>query len=146
MRVILDTNVFVSGVFFTGPPARIPEAWNSGRLSLVISTAILDEYYRVGVRLADRYREVDLNPAIALLAVEAEIVEASKLPEPASKDPDDDKFFACAKAAGVSVIVSGDKHLLDVSGWESIDVLKPRQFLDRHLKANSQQALAAGAE
>jgi putative PIN family toxin of toxin-antitoxin system len=137
VRVILDTNVFVSGVFFTGPPARILEAWSAGRLSLVISPDILDEYYRVGVRLAERYPEVDLNPAIALLAVEAEIVEASKLAQPVCKDPDDDKFLACAKSAGVSVIVSGDKHLLDVSGWESIDVLKPHPFLDHYLKANS---------
>lgn len=116
MRVILDTNVFVSGVFFTGPPARILEAWSAGRLSLVISPDILDEYYRVGVRLAEQYPKVDLNPAIALLAVEAEIVEASRLAESVSEDPDDDKFLACAKSAGVSVIVSGDKHLLDVSG------------------------------
>lgn len=137
MRVILDTNVFVSGVFFTGPPARILEAWSAGQLSLVTSPDILDEYYRVGVRLAEQYPDVDLNPAIALLAVEAEIIEASKLPEPVSDDPDDEKFLACAKSAGVSVIVSGDKHLLDVSGWESIDVLKPRQFLERYLKANS---------
>jgi len=137
VRVILDTNVFVSGVFFTGPPARILEAWNAGRLSLVISPDILDEYYRVGIQLAEQYSEVDLNPAIALLAVEAEIVEASKLAEPVSEDPDDDKFLACAKSADVSVIVSGDKHLLAVSGWESIDVLTPRQFVDRYLKANS---------
>jgi predicted nucleic acid-binding protein len=87
--------------------------------------------------LAEQYPEVDLNPAIALLAVEAEIVEASGLAQGVCEDPDDDKFLACAKSAGVSAIVSGDKHLLEVSGWEAIDVLKPRQFVDRYLKANS---------
>jgi predicted nucleic acid-binding protein len=66
--------------------------------------------------LSEQYPDVDLNPAIALLAVEAEIVEPSKLLEPVADDPDDDKFLACAKSAAVSVIVSGDKHLLDVSG------------------------------
>jgi putative PIN family toxin of toxin-antitoxin system len=137
VRVILDTNVFVSGVFFTGPPARSLQAWSAGQLSLVISPDSLDEYYRVGVRLSEQYPDVDLNPAIALLAVEAEIVEPSKLLEPVADDPDDDKFLACAKSAAVSVIVSGDKHLLDVSGWESIDILKPRQFLDHYLKADS---------
>jgi predicted nucleic acid-binding protein len=44
VRVILDTNVFVSGVFFTGPPAQILEAWSAGQLLLVISPEILDEY------------------------------------------------------------------------------------------------------
>lgn len=119
---------------------------STGKLSIVISPAILDEYYRVGVRLAERHPDIDLNPAIALLAVEAEIVEAPGLAEGVSEDPDDDKFLACAKSAGVSVIVSGDKHLLQVSGWESIDVLKPRQFLDRYPKANSYKALAADAD
>jgi putative PIN family toxin of toxin-antitoxin system len=137
VRIVLDTNVFVSGVFFTGPPSRILRAWSEGRVTLVVSPDILDEYYRVGVRLAEQYPDVDLNPAIALLAVEAEIVDASELSEPVSDDPDDDKFLACARSAGVPIVVSGDKHLLEVSGWESIDVLKPRQFLDRYLKANS---------
>ena len=80
---------------------------------------------------------MDLNPAIALLAAGAQIVSASQLAEPVSEDPDDDKFLACAKSAGVSVIVSGDKHLLEVSGWEAIDVLKPRKFVDRYLEANA---------
>jgi len=137
VRIVLDTNVFVSGVFFTGPPSRVLRAWSEGRVTLVVSPEILDEYYRVGVRLAEQYPDVDLNPAIALLAVEAEIVDASELSEPVSDDPDDDKFLACARSAGVAIVVSGDKHLLEVSGWESIDVLKPRQFVDRYLKANS---------
>ena len=45
----------------------------------------------------------------------------------------DDKFLACAMAAGVSVIVSGDKDLLDKSGWQDIRVLRPRQFSDEFL-------------
>jgi putative PIN family toxin of toxin-antitoxin system len=137
VRIVLDTNVFVSGVFFTGPPSRILRAWSEGRVTLVVSPDILDEYYRVGLRLAEQYPDVDLNPAIALMAVQAEIVDASELSEPVSDDPDDDKFLACARSAGVPIVVSGDKHLLEVSGWESIDVLKPRQFVDRYLKANS---------
>lgn len=40
MRVILDTNVFVSGVFFGGPPGRILEAWRDGRVQLVVSAEI----------------------------------------------------------------------------------------------------------
>ena len=48
-------------------------------------------------------------------------------------DPDDDKFLACAVAAGVSCIVSGDKHLLRVSWYRGIEVLKPRAFVGRYL-------------
>ena len=48
MRIVLDTNVFVSAAFFGGVPGRILEAWRDGRLQLVLSAAILDEYQRVG--------------------------------------------------------------------------------------------------
>jgi len=46
------------------------------------------------------------------------------------EDPDDNKFIACAIAAKVKAIVSGDKHLLDISGYNNIVVLKPRKFVD----------------
>ncbi|MFQ5691046.1 MAG: putative toxin-antitoxin system toxin component, PIN family [Gemmatimonadota bacterium] len=138
MRVVLDTNVFVSGVFFTGPPATILEAWSQGRISLVISSAILNEYYRVGRALTSRYPGVDLEPALVFLAIHAEIVSAPGLTEAVCEDPDDDKFLACARAGGISVVVSGDKHLLRVSGWESVEVLRPRQFVDRYLNTEAQ--------
>jgi len=48
-------------------------------------------------------------------------------------DPDDDKFLACAVASGASTIVSGDKHLLSVSGYRGIEALRPRAFLERYL-------------
>jgi uncharacterized protein len=60
-------------------------------------------------------------------------VSAVFLPAPVSADPDDDKFFACASAAGVAVIVSGDKDLLDHDGWRGVRVLRPRRFADELL-------------
>jgi uncharacterized protein len=133
VRVILDTNVFVSGVFFGGIPARILEAWRDGRIHPVLSAEILDEYRRVGATLGRRYPGVDLEPLLAILAVHAEVVEAPALAEPVSVDPDDDKFLACAIAAGVAVIVSGDKHLVDESGWRGVRVLRPREFAEEFL-------------
>ena len=70
MRVVLDTNVFVSPVFFGGVPGRILEAWRDGRLQLVLSAAILDEYQRVGQVLGARYLGVALEPILALPTVE----------------------------------------------------------------------------
>jgi len=133
VRIVLDTNVFVSAVFFGGVPGRILEAWRDGRLQLVLSAGILDEYQRVGQALSAHYGGVDLEPILALLTVEAEIIEAPALPAPVSADPDDDKFFASASAAGVAAIVSGDKDLLDHDGWRTVRVLRPRQFVDQFL-------------
>lgn len=133
MRIVLDTNVFVSAVFFGGVPGQILEAWRDGRLQLVLSAGILDEYQRVGQALSAQYAGVDLEPILALLTVEAEIIEAPALLVPVSADPEDDKFFACASAAGVAVIVSGDKDLVDHDGWRGIRVRRPRQFADEFL-------------
>jgi uncharacterized protein len=133
VRVILDSNVVMSGVFFGGVPGQILTAWRSGRVKLVLSPAILAEYRRVGMILAAQYSEVDFEPFATLLATNSEIVDAPELGIQVSKDPDDDKFLACALATNVHMIVSGDSHLIEISGWKDIEVLRPRTFVDRYL-------------
>ena len=133
LRVVMDTNVFVSGVFFSGPPYQILKAWQSGDFELVVSQEILDEYRRVGEILARERPKIDLNPILNFVIEHAKAYKSAKLKEPICEDPDDDKFFACALASESKVIISGDKHLLKVSGYGGIEVLKPREFVDRYL-------------
>lgn len=133
MRVVLDTNVFVSGVFFSGPPFRILQAWAHGRFRLLASPEILDEYRRVGEILAGEYPQINLKPMLAFAAQNAVIVFAPPLSERVCEDPDDDKFLACALAGGGKVIVSGDRHLVRVSGYQGIEVLKARAFVNQYL-------------
>jgi putative PIN family toxin of toxin-antitoxin system len=133
MKVILDTNVFVSGVFFSGPPYRILEAWRDGKIQLVMSQEILDEYRRIGKKLAEQFPNVDLEPILDLVTMRAEMFSVRNLRVPACKDPDDDKFLACALASKCKVIVSGDKNLLRVSGFRGIKVIRPRNFVDEYL-------------
>jgi len=135
VRVILDTNVFVSGVFFSGPPYQILRAWRDGKLQLVISEEIIAEYRRVGSILAKQFPGVDLGPILEMVTVEADLVQAPGLPTPVCDDPDDDKFLACALAAKTRIIVSGDRHLIRVSGYQGIKIMKPREFADLYLKA-----------
>jgi len=133
VRVILDTNVFVSGVFFSGPPFRILEAWRDRRLQLIASQEILEEYQRVGETLAEQFPGVNLQPIIDLVTTNAEIFPNQVLPESVCEDPDDDKFLACALISRCKMIVSGDRHLLKVSGFRGIKVVKPRQFISEYL-------------
>jgi len=133
VKVVLDTNVFVSGVFFSGPPYRILQAWRNGDLQIVLSLEILDEYYRIGEELSAQFPKVDLNPILELITTKAELVEAERLDEDVCDDPDDDKFFACAITGGADLIISGDKHLLKMSGYQGIKVVRPRQFIDDYL-------------
>ncbi|MFC1814146.1 putative toxin-antitoxin system toxin component, PIN family [Thermodesulfobacteriota bacterium] len=133
MKIVLDTNVFISGVFFSGPPYKILKAWRNHKFQIIISMEILDEYYRVGEELSAQFSDVDLDPILELFTTKAELIQAALLNEPVCDDPNDDKFFACAIAAGANLIVSGDKHLLRMSGYQGVEVVRPRQFVDEYL-------------
>lgn len=135
MRVVLDTNVLMSGIFFGGLPGRVLDAWSGGLLELVLSPEVLEEYQRVGAELADGYpaRSEALAPILRLVAMRGILVAAPPLSSPVCDDPDDDKFLAVAIASRARVVVSGDKHLLGMSGWMGIEVCTPRQFVERHL-------------
>ena len=134
MRVILDTNVFASGVFFSGPPYAILDAWRRGRVSLVVSPEIMEEYRRVVHELAVKFPAIDPGAPLELVAIHAEFVDAPALPVPVCADVSDDIFLACAVASGTKTVVSGDKALLRASGHAGIEVLTPRAFVDKHLR------------
>lgn len=133
MKVVLDTNVFVSGVFFKGPLYQILKAWRAGSIVLVISSEIFAEYRRVAGILSQKYAAINLNDILDFIEREVDFVEAVSLPEQITNDPDDEKFLACALSCDVKIIISGDKHLLNVSGYKGIDVFTPREFVDQYL-------------
>ena len=134
MKVVLDTNVFISGIFFRGPPYLALKAWRDGMIKLVVSEKILEEYLRVGEILSKQYSQIRLGPILELIMAEAEFTADLKLPIPVCSDPEDDKFLECAIAGKADVLVSGDKNLLRVSGYGGIDVVTPRKFVDSFLK------------
>ena len=126
VKVVIDTNVFISGVFFSGPPYEILTAWRDGKIQIVISPEILLEYERVADELAKDYPGIVISPILDLLAVKADVINAPRLAEPVCEDSDDDKFVACVLASRATCIVGGDKNLLKISGYEGVEVLRPR--------------------
>jgi uncharacterized protein len=133
MRVIIDTNVLISGIFFGGPPAKILKAWHRGELQLVVSPEILEEYYEVCERISVRYPDIDIAPILVLIARSSQVVESPPLADRVSRDADDEKFIACAIASDTRTIITGDSDLLTVSGYESIQVVTPRDFVDGYI-------------
>ena len=134
MRIVLDTNVLMSGIFFSGPPSRILQGWRDREIRICISAEIFEEYEAVAERLEGRLSSEDLGPILGLLAVETDLYVASALPEHVCDDPDDDKFLACAIAANCSLIVSGDNALLRASGYRGVEVMRPRAFVEKYLE------------
>ena len=132
MKVILDTNVIISSIFFGGIPSHIIEACYEKRIKLVMSPAILIEYREVAKRMSYK-RPNDYKTVLDWILTNAEMVADTPLAEPVSADPDDDKFIAAALLSGAKIICSGDKHLLDVNGYRGIEILKPKPFADKYL-------------
>ena len=134
MKIVLDTNVLISGIFFSGPPYQILKAWQEGKIKIAISEEILTEYQRMSEQLSKQFPTVDIEQILKLLTIHAELIDTQGLEVTVCEDPDDDMFITCALASKSKIIVSGDKHLLRVSGYQEIEVLKPRYFVDKHLK------------
>jgi putative PIN family toxin of toxin-antitoxin system len=133
MQIVLDTNVLMSGIFWSGAPSFILEAWMQHRLELVITTDILEEYLRVAEILNQKYPKVNAKPIIELIAVKSKLYCPVPLKQPISRDPDDDKFIAACLASNCHLIVSGDKDLLDISEFQKIKIYKPAKFVTDYL-------------
>ncbi len=134
MRIVLDTNVFISGVFFGGPPSEILKSWKQSKTQIIFTKEIIGEYQRIGEELSAKYPSVNIEPIIELFTIFGEFVETKGISETICEDPDDNKFIECAIASQSKLIVSGDKHLLNISGHKDIAVLKPREFVDTYLR------------
>jgi putative PIN family toxin of toxin-antitoxin system len=133
VKIVLDTNVFISGIFFSGPPFQILKAWKERKLQIVLSQEIVNEYQRVAEALTNKYPLVDISEIIEMVTIYSEVVETKEYEIFECEDPDDNKFIECAMAGKCKIIVSGDKHLLKISGFNNINILTPRKFVDLYL-------------
>jgi putative PIN family toxin of toxin-antitoxin system len=133
MRVVLDTNVLISAIFFSGPPSRILSAWIDDRFELVVSAEILAEYREVAGRIGAKFPGVELRAVLDRIALHALLVVPVKIPDDACTDRDDIKFLECALGSRADCVVSGDRALLRSSGYEGVEVVTPRAFVQRNL-------------
>jgi uncharacterized protein len=130
IKAILDTNVFISGVFWKGPPFEILKAWQEQRFRLAISPPILDEYRRVLDEMMKKRPVPVLTSILRIIELHSEMVEPVSFSEPVCSDPDDDKFLEAALAAHAGYVVSGDAALLKIKQYRGIAIVRPTQFLD----------------
>jgi len=131
VRVVVDTNVFISSLLNTeGNPRKVVDLWRYEKITLCVSQEILAEYFAVLSRFGvsrepegkqllqlfqNRYNQVFLTFTPAISAIR--------------EDPADNKFIECAVAAGAKYIVSGDRHLLNLKAFKGIRILPPTEFL-----------------
>jgi putative PIN family toxin of toxin-antitoxin system len=129
MKVVIDTNVFISS-FFGGNPRKIIDLWKKEKMTLCLSKDVLDEYIDVlqRVGLED---ENEIEELLSLFAKGFNILFTTKTPKirAVKDDPDDDKFIECSVALKAEVIITGDKALKKIGEYMGMKILTPQQFL-----------------
>ena len=130
-RIVLDSNVIISGFLFGGPPARFLNHALDGAVQCYVSLPILDEVREILLR-----PKFGLSPDQALTLVEelhdlCEIVTPTRHVRVITVDPDDNIILECALSAGAHFIASGDSHLLDLRLWKGIHILPPADVADK---------------
>jgi putative PIN family toxin of toxin-antitoxin system len=137
MRLVLDTNTALSGLLWGGPPGQLLDAAEHKRIELISSVALLKELAGVLARdkFARQFARRGLYPREAFDGYAALVACVSSLfvPRVIAADPADDHVIACAIAAHADIIVSGDRHLLDIgSHYQDIAIL-PAQAAVEHI-------------
>ena len=135
VRVVMDTNVYVSGLLWTGLPHDLLSVAETGQLVLVTTSAILEEVREVLARPKFAARMRTLSTSVdelmeSLLSL-VQVIQEPKVIQVVLRDPDDDKFVACALAARVRWIISGDDHLVSVGRYKNMRMVTPQQFWAR---------------
>lgn len=129
LRVVIDTNVFVSAFLTGGDCVRIMEMWKRGKFTLVTSREILEE-------ISDVLKRPSIGaPQSYIFRLRRIIRQKAKVVKPylrvrVSKDPGDDKFIECAIKGKAKVIVTGDPHLKEIGEYKGILIMGVKDFLE----------------
>jgi uncharacterized protein len=135
MKVVLDTNTVISGLFWKGAPRQVLDLARNGVITLFTNPELLAELADVLGRekFAQRLEQaqVTVNDLVYGYATLARVIRPQKIQPVILADPDDDRVLACALAAQADVITSGDSHLLDLKIHQGIKILTANQLLEQ---------------
>lgn len=139
LRLVLDTNVVVAGLLWSGPPRRLLEATIEGKVALFSSEVLISElahtldYKKFAGRL--EHFGVSADTLVAHYSALVSLVAPVSVPHIVTDDADDDHVIAAAVAASASLIATGDrKHLLPIGSHAGIAIVTAREVLE-HLAA-----------
>jgi len=133
MKVLLDTNIFLSGLISPeGVPGQIVQAWRETKFDLVLSDYILGEigrvlcYHKIISRLGWDQQKIDRF--LFLLKMKGSLINPSDVSINVPMDKKDSPILACFLAAKADWLVTGDKHLLALS-TQYPNIVKPSVFI-----------------
>ncbi len=128
MKIVIDTNVIVSGIFFNGKPRELLRECFNGKYEIICTKEILLEYVETIEKLTKKYKQRAREEIIPILLDNITIIENIDDGK-YSRDPDDDKFINCAKSSGAKYVITGDNDLLVLEKIGDIRLLTVADFL-----------------
>ena len=129
IRVTADSNIYISALLFGGPPDDILTLARQGKITLVISDAILDEVTRV---LREKFRFSDYAAAVTREQISSftEHVTPAHEISVITEDPTDNRILECAQAGQSEYLVTRDKHLLKLDYFGPTRIILAAEFLE----------------
>src|SRR5262249_37823682 len=128
-RVVVDTNVLILGYLWKGTARRVLDLIRTESWTLLSSSATLREFIRVLAYEKFALTPAEIAPFIDDLRQVSEFVHVKSKFHPVITDPSDNMFLNLAVDGNANVIVSGDRHLLELKVFQSIAILSVRAFL-----------------
>ena len=130
MRIVLDTNVLISGIFFGGIPGHLVDAWLDQRFIVYMTPLIYEEYLEVIDQIRLRIKPLIDRDWPVLLPELCPMVPDEKTSEKFSRDPSDDKFIFCAINSKAHYLVTGDLDLKVLTQSFGFKIVSPSQFVN----------------
>jgi uncharacterized protein len=129
LRVVADTNVYISALNFGGVPDQVLALGRRGLIAMFVSNPILAEIEGV---LKRKFQWPPNRTRDAIIAIGEFVKEVQPTGRVAviEKDEPDNRVLECALAAEATIIVSGDSHLRELGSFKRIRILRPREFLE----------------
>ena len=133
MKIVIDTNVIASAIFFGGKPRELIEHLIQHQLQAFVTTEILEEYAETIDYLKAKYSQKPVHIPLAQIVSVCELINSTSDIK-ICRDPDDDKFINCAIDSKSLYVVSGDKDLLTLKKHKNIEIITVGDFLERFNK------------
>jgi putative PIN family toxin of toxin-antitoxin system len=128
MKVVIDTNVFISGIFWKGQSNKVLNLWREGKITPVVSADMLSEFTRVMNDFKIQLPEDMIKEWVNLILRNSILVEPKEKLAVVKDDPKDDMFIEAAVTGNVEYIISQNKHLLKLKSYKRIRIAKPEEF------------------
>jgi len=132
MKIVINTSVVISGVFFGGYQQEIIEAVKNGKVTGYATKEIIDEYEATVHEMIIRKQGHFNTTRFSLFTSKLQLVENVNI-APICRNPDDDKFTACADYVKAKYIVNDDEDLLSLYKYGNIKIITAKEFCFRHI-------------